>query len=137
MSAHTLTPKQERVRSLMEDEGLNARQVAKKMKISPNAVYAHIRALRMKGQLGTVGTDSSQETTANGNGSSSDALDQIAKTLKQAEGLGAARLDQIRQRVLALEEQRDAIHMELEALGKEQAQIRETLDRFVDQPLPF
>lgn len=122
-----LSKKQAQVVLLIQ-QGKTVPQIAKRMKISNNGVYGHIRKIKDKG-AGHLLEVPSSDAPSSGNGSSqngapdSAALGRIHAQVKEAIETADERLSEISTRQTEIREQADSLRHEEEALAREGEQI--------------
>lgn len=89
VEAGTLTPRQGEVAALLS-EGFKAREIAAKLNITRNAVYAQINAIKKKGVLGPAYTPSGEvRTPATNPATAIEILDHIVQAPSAAHGANA------------------------------------------------
>lgn len=121
------TRKQAQVLGLLK-QGLRPREIAKRMKVTPNAVYAHQRTLREKGLLPEPTGDAVEASPAppaatNGRSESATEVAALAQdVMEKAAG-----------RLASIDDRQEAIDKETERLAAEKAKLQAEADELTRQ----
>lgn len=115
------TAKQSTVLGLLA-QGKTASEIAKRMKITPNGVYGHMRRLKELGLLDENGAPVEAKATtkdtasSNGSGPKSEALSEVESLFTRGLEIANSRLGEIDARTQEIERERGELLAEAEAL---------------------
>lgn len=127
MAKAELSRKQAQVVTLVQ-QGKSVKQIARRMKISDNGVYGHMRKIKEK-ELGHLLEGAPAPTPASSNGSSengevvSEALTRLHAQITEAIGTADERLQEIETRRQAIREQVETLTQEGAELARESEQL--------------